>query len=197
MAATATQGPLTGLPRRLVQDGVVSEANLMAALEAIGGKSSSLVPHLVANRLGDARQIAIAAAHEFGVPLLDLDAVDLDLDVVKLVDEDLLTKHRILPLLQRGKRLYIAVCDPTNLQALDDVKFQTTLRVEPVVVEQDKLDTRVTRAIEAVDTTMSNFEDEGDFDLENLEVSAGDDEVGEAVSSADVDDAPIVRFVNK
>jgi len=197
MAATAAQGPLTGLPRRLVQDGVVSEADLMAALEAIGGKSSQLVPHLVANRLGDPRQIAIAAAHEFGVPLLDLDAVDLDLDVVKLVEEKLLTKHRILPLLQRGKRLYIAVCDPTNLQALDDVKFQTTLRIEPVVVEQDKLDARVSRAIEAVDTTMSNFEDEGDFDLENLEVSAGDEEVGEAVSSQDVDDAPIVRFVNK
>jgi type IV pilus assembly protein PilB len=197
MAVTATQGPLTGLPRRLVQDGVVSEADLMAALEAIGGKSAQLVPHLVANRLGDPRQIAIAAAHEFGVPLLDLDAVDLDLDVVKLVEEKLLTKHRILPLLQRGKRLYIAVCDPTNLQALDDVKFQTTLRIEPVVVEQDKLDARVARAIEAVDTTMSNFEDEGDFDLENLEVSAADEEVGGEISSADVDDAPIVRFVNK
>src|SRR5499427_3331114 len=197
MAVTAAQGPLTGLPRRLVQDGVVSEADLMAALEAIGGKSAQLVPHLVANRLGDPRQIAIAAAHEFGVPLLDLDAVDLDLDVVKLVEEKLLTKHRILPLLQRGKRLYIAVCDPTNLQALDDVKFQTTLRIEPVVVEQDKLDARVSRAIEAVDTTMSNFEDEGDFDLENLEVSAGDEEVGAEVTSADIDDAPIVRFVNK
>ena len=169
----------------------------MAALEAIGGKSTQLVPHLVANRLGDPRQIAIAAAHEFGVPLLDLDAVDLDLDVVKLVEEKLLTKHRILPLLQRGKRLYVAVCDPTNLQALDDVKFQTTLRIEPVVVEQDKLDARVARAIEAVDTTMSNFEDEGDFDLENLEVTAGDEEVGEAITNADIDDAPIVRFVNK
>jgi type IV pilus assembly protein PilB len=196
MAVTATQGPLSGLPRRLVQDGVVSEADLLTALDAIGGKSAHLVPHLVANRLGDPRQIAIAAAHEFGVPLLDLDSVELDLDVVKLVDEKLLTKHRILPLLQRGKRLYIAVGDPTNLQALDDIKFQTTLRVEPVVVEQDKLDARVARAIEAVDTTMSNF-DEDDFDLENLEVSAGDEEIGGDVSSQEIDDAPIVRFVNK
>jgi type IV pilus assembly protein PilB len=196
MAVTATQGPLSGLPRRLVQDGVVSESDLMAALEAIGGKSSHLVPHLVANRLGDPRQIAVAAAHEFGVPLLDLDAVDLDLDVVKLVDEKLLTKHRILPLLQRGKRLYIAVCDPTNLQALDDIKFQTTLRIEAVVVEQDKLDARVARAIEAVDTTMSSLDDD-DFDLENLEVSAGDEDLGPEVNTQDVDDAPIVRFVNK
>src|SRR6187551_89607 len=198
MAVTATQGPLSGLPRRLVQDGVVSESDLMAALEAIGGKSANLVPHLVANRLGDARQIAIAAAHEFGVPLLDLDAVDLDLDVVKLVDEKLLTKHRILPILQRGKRLFIAVCDPTNLQALDEIKFQTTLRIEPVVVEQDKLDMRVARAIEAVDTTMQDLGDDAEgFDLENLEVSGGDDEQGADVQNSDVDDAPIVRFVNK
>ena len=198
MAVTATQGPLTGLPRRLVQDGVVSEADLMAALAAIDGKSANLVPHLVANRLGDARQIAIAAAHEFGVPLLDLDAVDLDLDVVKLVDEKLLLKHRILPILQRGKRLFIAVCDPTNLQALDEIKFQTTLRIEAVVVEQDKLDLRVARAIEAVDTTMSNLEDDAEgFDLENLEVSAGDEDPGADVTNSDVDDAPIVRFVNK
>jgi type IV pilus assembly protein PilB len=198
MAVTATQGPLTGLPRRLVQDGVVSEADLMAALNAIEGKSANLVPHLVANRLGDARQIAIAAAHEFGVPLLDLDAVDLDLDVVKLVDEKLLLKHRILPILQRGKRLFIAVCDPTNLQALDEIKFQTTLRIEAIVVEQDKLEARVARAIEAVDTTMSDLggDDDG-FDLENLEVSGGEEEAGADVASSDIDDAPIVRFVNK
>jgi type IV pilus assembly protein PilB len=179
-----------------VQDGVVTEAELVAALEAIGGKSAHLVPHLVANRLGDPRQIAIAAAHEFGVPLLDLDAVDLDLDVVRLVEEKLLLKHRILPILQRGKRLFVAVCDPTNLQALDDIKFQTTLRIEAVVVEQDKLDTRVARAIEAVDTTMSKFE-EDDFDLENLEISAGDEDVGGDIANADIDEAPIVRFVNK
>jgi len=196
MAATATQGPLTGLPRRLVQDGVVTENDLMAALEAIGGKSAHLVPHLVANRLGDARRIAVAAAHEFGVPLLDLDAVDLDLDVVRLVDEKLLTKHQILPILQRGKRLFIAVCDPTNLQALDDIKFQTTLRIDAVVAEQDKLAARVQRAIEAVDTTMSDF-DEDDFDLEKLEVSAGDEDVGADLANAEIDDAPIVRFVNK
>jgi type IV pilus assembly protein PilB len=198
MAVTATQGPLTGLPRRLVQDGVVSEADLLAALNAIEGKTANLVPHLVANRLGDPRQIAIAAAHEFGVPLLDLDAVDLDLDVVKLVDEKLLLKHRILPLLQRGKRLFIAVCDPTNLQALDEIKFQTTLRIEAIVVEQDKLEARVQRAIEAVDTTMSDLggDDEG-FDFENLEVTSGEEDAGADVTSSDVDDAPIVRFVNK
>ncbi|MGB7213842.1 MAG: type IV-A pilus assembly ATPase PilB [Gammaproteobacteria bacterium] len=196
MAVIATQGQLTGLPRRLVQDGIVSEDDMFRALEAIKHDGSSLVSYLVANQLGDPRQIAIAAAHEFGVPLLDLDAIEVDLDVVRLVDDKLLAKHRVLPILQRGKRLYIAVGDPTNLQAIDEIKFQTTLRVEPIVVEQDKLEMRVQRALEAVDTTMSQF-DEDDFDLEKLDVVGGDEEVGGEITSADVDDAPIVRFVNK
>src|SRR5690606_27448893 len=185
MAAIATQGPLTGLPRRLIQDGIVSESDMVGALEATKNDNAPLVAYLVENQLGSARQIAVAAAHEFGVPLLDLDAIEPDLDVVRLVDDKLLTKHRVLPILQRGKRLYVAVGDPTNLHALDEIKFQTTLRVEPIVVEQDKLEARVARAIEAVDTTMSSFE-EDDFDLENVEVTGGDEEgVAGEVTSAD------------
>ena len=197
MAVTATQGALSGLPRRLVQDGIVAEDDLVTAVERAQADGVGLVPYLVANQLGNSRQIAIAAAHEFGVPLFDLDATELDLDVVRLVNDQLLSKHRVLPLLQRGKRLYIAVGDPTNLHALDEIKFQTTLRIEPIVVEQDKLEQRVARAIEALDTTMSSFDDD-DFDMDNLEVSGGDEEATSSeISSADVDDAPVVRFVNK
>jgi type IV pilus assembly protein PilB len=197
MAAIAPLGPLTGLPRRLVQDGVVSEEAVVEALEAAKGKKGSLVPYLVSNELGQARQIAVAAAHEFGVPLLDLDAVSLDLDVVRLVSEQLMTRHRVLPLQQRGKRLYVGVADPTHLQALDDIGFQTSLRIEPIVVEQDKLEQRVVKAIEALDTSMSSFDDD-DFDLENLDITGGrEEEFGDEVSRADVDEAPVVRFVNK
>lgn len=196
MAVSATQNPLSGLPRRLLQDGIVSEEALIQALNELDGRSLMLVPHLVSKQLGDARMIAIAASHEFGVPLLDLDAVEPDLDVVRLVDEKLLQKHRVLPLMQRGKRLYIGVADPTNLHALDEIKFQTTLRAEPIVVEQDKLEVAVTQALDAVDTSMSNF-DSDDFDLENLDVSGGDEAPQDDITRADVDDAPIVKFVNK
>jgi len=184
------------LPRRLAQDGVVPEDALIQALDETKQNNESLVAYLVSNELGDPRQIAIAAAHEFGVPLLDLDAIEVDLDVVRLVSEKLLNRHKVLPLMQRGKRLYIGVADPTNLQALDDIGFQTSLRVEPVVVEQDKLDNHVNRALEAVDTTMSSFDDD-DFDLENLEISGGDEELDDEPSSSEIDDAPVVRFVNK
>jgi type IV pilus assembly protein PilB len=196
MAATAPQGALSGLPRRLVQDGIVSEDDLNQAMQTAQKSGTGLVPVLVAQQMGEARRIAVAAAHEFGVPLMDLDSVELDLDIVRLVSEKLLSKHRVLPLLQRGKRLYIAVGDPTNLHALDEIKFQTTLRIEPVVVEQDKLEERVSRAIEAIDTTMSSFDDD-EFDMDNLEFSSGEEEEGPEITSADVEDAPVVKFVNK
>lgn len=174
----------------------MTEENLVDAMSKAQKGNKRLVPILVAEQMGEPRRIAVAAAHEFGVPLLDLDAIELDLDIVRLVSEKLLSKHRVLPLLQRGKRLYIAVGDPTNLHALDEIKFQTTLRIEPVVVEQDKLEERVSRAIEAIDTTMSSFDDD-DFDIENLEVTGGEEEEGPEITSADVEDAPVVKFVNK
>jgi type IV pilus assembly protein PilB len=81
------------------------------------------------------------------------------------------------------------------LQAIDDVKFQTSLRIDPVVVEQDKLEERITKALEAVDTSMSSLDDD-DFDLENLDVMGADEEQ-EDVTRDDIEDAPVVRFVNK
>ena len=139
MAATASQLNLTGLPRRLVQDGIVSEEDIQKATEAARKAKIPLVAYMVSNELADSRAIAVAASHEFGVPLLDLDAIELDMDCLRVVDQKLLNKHRVLPLLQRGQRLFLGISDPTNLQAIDDVKFQTSLRVDPVVVEQSKL----------------------------------------------------------
>ena len=194
MAATASRTNLAGLPRRLVQDGIVSEEKLVEAAVAAKKEKIPLVAYLVNADIADARAIAVAAAHEFGVPLLDLDAIEVDLDVVRSVDQKLISKHRVLPLVKRGQRLFLGISDPTNLQAIDDIKFQTSLRIDPVVVEQDKLEDRITRAIEAVDTTMSGLDDD-DFDLENLDIE-GEEEEDQDVSS-DIEDAPVVRFVNK
>jgi type IV pilus assembly protein PilB len=195
MAATASQSNLSGLPRRLVQDGIVTEAVIQEATEAARKEKLPLVAYLVANGKADSRAIAVAASHEFGVPLLDLDAIEIDLETLRAVDQKLVNKHRVLPLIKRGQKLFLGVSDPTNLQAIDDVKFQTTLRIEPVVVEEAKLEERITKALEAVDTTMSSLDDE-DFDLENLDVTGGGGEDDE-ISRDDVEDAPVVRFVNK
>ncbi|MEM7083689.1 MAG: type IV-A pilus assembly ATPase PilB [Pseudomonadota bacterium] len=197
MAVTATKASLSGLPRRLVQDGILSEEVAIEAKTKARESKMSLVNHLVENKLASAKEIALAASSEFGVAVLDLAAMHVDMDVVRLVSEPLLTKHRVLPLSLRGKRLYVAVSDPTNLQAVDEIKFATGYSVEAVVVEDDKLNERVSAAIEALDASSFDTFADDDFDLENLEVSSGEDENEEGITRDDVDDAPVVRFVNK
>ena len=199
--ATAMTGSvravLSGLPQRLVLDGLIDEAAMLDAIASARERKTHLVSWLVSHDLAAARDIAIAAAQEFGVPLLDLDAVNIDLDIVKLVSEKLMAKHRVLPLVKRGKRLHVAVSDPTNLHAVDEIKFQTGLAIEAVIVEDDKLQRAVQKAIEQVDTSMPGLGSEEDFDLENLDVSAAEDQMDTESGREDVEDAPIVRFVNK
>src|SRR5271155_6081900 len=188
---------LGGLAQRLVQDGLLDEQAMQDAIAKAKEKRVNLVTHLVNANLAAARDIAISASNEFGVPLLDLDAVAIDADAVRAVSEKLMLKHRVLPLMKRGKRLFLAVADPTNLHALDEIRFQTSMSIEFVVVEDDKLQIAVTKAIDQAEAIMPGLTDD-DFDLENLEVTGGDEDPNsEALGRDDVEDAPIVRFVNK
>src|SRR5207248_9575385 len=193
----ASRSGLGGLPQRLVQDGVVEEAAMLEALAAARERKTSVVTQLVSRGIASARDIALAASDEFGVPLFDLDAVNLDLASVRLVSDKLLAKHRVLPIFRRGKRLFLAVADPTNQHAIDEIKFQTSLAMEAVIVEDDKLQKAVDKAIEQVDSQMNALTDAGDVDLESLEVTGGEEELDDKVGRDDVEDAPIVRFVNK
>jgi type IV pilus assembly protein PilB len=197
VAAGSLRAVLSGLPQRLVQDGLVDETAMLDAIANARERKTHLVSWLVSHDMAAARDIAIAAANEFGMPLLDLDAVSLDLDVVRLVSDKLLAKHRVLPLVKRGKRLHVAVSDPTILHAVDEIKFQTGLAIEAVVVEDDKLQRAVQKAIEQVDTSMPALGGDDDFDLENLDVSSAEDAIDADTGRDDVEDAPIVRFVNK
>ncbi|MYE82215.1 MAG: hypothetical protein F4X36_10325, partial [Gammaproteobacteria bacterium] len=81
----------------------------------------------------------LARARDFGVPALDLGAFDLAASATGVVDEALGGKHGVLPLVRRGRRLHVAVTDPADTRALDEIKFRTGLDVEPVLVEADAL----------------------------------------------------------
>jgi type IV pilus assembly protein PilB len=199
LALGGNRSGLGGLPQRLVQDGVVEEAAMLTALQAAKDRKSSFVTQLIAAGAAKARDIAVAASAEFGVPLYDLDSHSVDLEIIKLVQDKLLQKHRCLPLYRRGKRLFLGVADPTNLHAIDEIKFQTGMGIEAVVVEDDKLQKLIDKAAEQAEAAMPNLaEDETGFDLENLDVSSGDEDMeGAGVSRDDIEDAPIVRFVNK
>ncbi len=195
VAVGGLRAGLGGLPQRLVLDGVVDEAAMLEAMNAAQERKITLVSQLVETGAASARDIAVAAAGEFGVPLLDLDAVTPDLDTLKVVSDKLVSKHRMLPLYRRGKKLFLGVADPTHLHAVDEIKFQTGLGVEVIVVEDDKLQRAIGQALEQVDNQISQLTSDTDVGLETLDVGA--DEAIEDKTDQDVEDAPIVRFVNK
>ncbi|HTP40328.1 MAG TPA: type IV-A pilus assembly ATPase PilB [Steroidobacteraceae bacterium] len=188
---------LGGLPQRLVQDGIVDEAAMHAALQAATDKKSSFVTQLIASGASSAREIAEAASTEYGVPLFDLDALTIDLETVRVVSDKLLAKHRVLPLFKRGKRLFLGVTDPTDEHAIDEIKFQTGLAVEAIVVDDDKLQKIIDKAIEQADSAMPDLGGDDGGELDALEVSGGEEDPNADVGRDDVEDAPIVRFVNK
>ena len=194
----ATPNPtiqLSGLARRLVMDGLLADEQAIEAFEKALKKREPFVSYLVENKLLDSTAIASTASHEFGVPLLDLDVLELESAPISLVDEKLVRQHHALPLFRRGNRLFVAVSDPTNFQALDEIKFNTGISTEAILVEEDKLTKAIEKALDSADTSMSDLMDE---DLDNLDISGGDDiDAQDDRNDAEIDDAPVVRFVNK
>jgi len=197
MATTTVKTNLTGLPRRLVAAGLLSEADAVDAQRDAAAEKLLLVSHLVRNKKLNARAVAGAAAEEFGVPIVDLDAIDIGQAPLKDVEAALIEKHHALPLYRRGRKLFVAVSDPTNMQALDEIKFKTGLTVDAVIVEEDKLQKNIEKAVQAMDTSMKDL---ADGDVGDLDISAGDEEGGqteEAGTGVDIEDAPVVKFINK
>lgn len=196
MAVTQERMRLGGLPRKLVMEGLLGEDDAYEAVQEANQEGVSFVSHVVAKGLADAARIAQAAAEEFGAPLLDISTLQLDMDTTKLVDEKLIRKHHALPLYKRGNRLYVGVSDPTNLSAIDEIKFHTDSTIEAIVVEDDKLRQTIDKALEAADTSMSDMGGDDDLDgLDDLQVA--EEEADRDEGGSEVDDAPVVRFVNK
>ncbi len=193
MAENSAEIQFSGLLKCVVQEGLLTEAE--AAENNIEAQKSkvSLISYLVNNKRIDARVIAQHISTKFGVPFFDLSAIDKTVLPYNLVSERLIRQHHVLPLFQRGNRLFIGLSDPTNIQALDDIKFHTRLNTETILVEEDKLTKCIESFIEAADTSMTDLLD---ADLENIIITDGNNQVIEEDTS-DIDDAPIVRFVNK
>ncbi len=187
---------LSGLARRLVDDGILSAERAQAATEEARKSQVPFVTFLVRSGAANAQAIALSASEEFGVPVLDLSAFDIEAVPKELIYERLVRQHNALPLVRRGARLYVAVSDPTNLQALDEIKFQTGVNTEPVLVEDNKLTEFIERVLSAQESSpFAGLDDDGLEDL-NLESSSSDKRNEDTGNSA-VDDTPIVRFVNK
>ncbi len=187
---------LSGLSRRLVLDSLISEKVALIAQSEARKAKLNLSQHLVNQKLIAADKLATAAANEFGIPLLDLNSLDKESIPTGLVNEDLIKKHQVIPIHRRGNRLYVAVAEPTNLVGIDEIKFQTGISTEPVLVEADKLAKFIEATLEAQDAAgMGDMLDEDldDVDFEDTEAETGN----EGASTSEADDTPVVRFVNK
>lgn len=196
MVAVNVGANLTGLCRALVQQGLLSQEegeNLQGQARSSG---ESFLAHLLRTRRFRAEQIAAFSSLTFGIPYCNLDAVDHRILPKGVLDANIVRRHRILPIAQRDNKLYAAMSDPSNIQALDEVKFQTGLTVEPIVVEDDKLG----KLLDQYSDTPESEDILKSIDTEDLNLEFSDDEAQAAMdtgAAVDIDDAPVVRYLQK
>lgn len=191
--------PLGGLARKLIQVGLLKEETALEVNEKAAKERKHFVTILVNDNVVDPTVLALTGSREFGIPVLDLDAFETQNIPNNLINPALVVTHHALPIFQRGNRLFVALSDPANLKALDEIKYQTNMTTEAILVEENKL-------AALLEKTMASFEAASlgafDSDLEDVDIFSEDDEpkAGIPTSSSDDDeagDAPIVRFINK
>jgi len=193
MAAASTQNQLSGLGRAMVQKGLLPEREAHALQAKANEAGLSFVEQLIGAKRFNETEIAEFAAHTFGFPLIDLNAFDPDHLPVKLIDAKALPSRRALPLFQRGNRVFVAISDPTNRSAMDQIKFQTGLHVELVVVEDGKLGSLIGKLVQASGTTLKDLVD-GEIAADLTE--ADTDQPAEQ-QQVEIDDAPVVKYLQK
>ncbi len=190
--AAATRN-ISGLARALAQNGLMSEYEAEALHTQAHAAGISFVEQVLVGKRMTAQQLAVFASRAFGTPLLDLNAFDTDQIDKSLVDAKIAVARRVLPLYKRSNKLYVALSDPANLQALDEVRFKTNLVPEPIVVEDDKLGAAIAKILESAGTTLKEMSN-----LEDMEVGLEEGTPAPAIEDeSDVEDAPIVKYIQK
>ena len=194
MSAILQASPLSGLARALVQAGRLKEPEAEQLISQAHHERHSLIEQIIASKKISSLDLARFVADTFGYPLLDLAVFDEAHIPTNAIDRKLIAAHRVIPLNKRGNRLSVAIADPTNLRALDEIRFQTGLGVDPVVVEHPKLVPLVAKYAESVEDTLRSLATD-DINLDFLD----EDSSGKAddATSQEIDDAPVVRFLQK
>ena len=190
--ATAHLTQTSGLAKCLIDKGLLTEQNAKLYRQEALKNKQTLYSYLCDQKIIPIKTMTDVTSAEFGIPFFDLDAIDLSSLPVSLVSAKLIKTHNALPLFKRGSRLFVATSDPTNLQALDEIKFHTRLNIENILVEEDKLLKAIDKALESAESAISELLIDG---LDQLNIIS--EEKNPLENNLDIDDAPIVRFVNK
>jgi type IV pilus assembly protein PilB len=186
---------LHGLARRLVAEDIVDAATAERAFVESSKKNKTLLAWLIRNNSADPTQLALAAAEEYGIPLIDIRAFDLSLAPISLVSEALIEKHQALPLHLRGNQLFIALKDPTDHEVIDEIAFSSGFHVEPVLVAADQIGPAIERAMETTSPAFDDFDHEEG--LESIDFQKEAEVLEDTGSDPAVDETPVVRFINK
>ncbi|BAW81094.1 type II secretion system protein E [Candidatus Nitrosoglobus terrae] len=194
MLTPQTQTITPGLVRLLVKEGLLTQEAAPQHYEQSRKAGTSFVSYLIQQKLVESRNISQVISREFGIPLFDLDTLDLNYLPKGLIEEKLLIQHRALPIFKRGNRLFVALADPTNLQALSEIKFHTGINTEAIIVEEDKLTRTIEQITKKQDTSLAELHD---IVLDSLETPSSEDESSGITIDPSVDDTPIVRFINQ
>ena len=188
---------LNGLARRLVSDNLLEAEAARKAISQSHKEKMPFVNYLVKNNVLDARTIARVASEEFGTPIFDLASLNPESMPQKLLSEKLIRKHQALPLLRRGNRLFVGLADPTDLHALDEIKFNTATSTEAVLVEADKLISAIEKYLNSQEQNLGDALGDLDGDLENIDIEAVDQDNKKDDVVSEADEAPIVKYINK
>ena len=194
MVAATLPSKLGGLARTLVQEKLLSEDEASAIQSLANSQQAPFISQLIQSKKLSAMKIAETAANAFGFPLFDLNALNPDYLPTKTIDAKLMQSSRVMALQSRGNTLFVALSDPTNLHALDDVQFQVGMALSPVVVEDDKLSRWIDKVAEASDTSLKSLDVDDDI---NLDMEGGDQPAEAEVSNVEIDDAPVVKYLQK
>ena len=191
----AANSTVSGLARALVQAGRLSAAQVEALQKQALADKLPFIDVLLNSGSIDSRNLATFCSETFGYPMLDFGAFNRDFLPENAIDLKLIQKERGVALAKRGNKLSVAISDPTNTHALDQIKFQTELTVEPIIVEHKILLQLIEKLGQSAGQSLDELiEEDMDIDLSSEEVSS---EAPVDTITADVDDAPVVRFLQK
>lgn len=196
MSAISPPIILTGLARALVSQRWLTEEEAETLIKHAKNNNESFVTHVIDTKKIKAVKLAEFAATQFGFPYFNLSAIDPEVIPKKILDPKLVLNRRVVALYQRGNRLAVAVSDPTNLQAIDEIKFQTNQAVDIIVVEDDKLGKLIAQISETADSALSELATE-EFELDFTNDEAIAQAKANELETQDIDDAPVVRYLQK
>jgi len=193
--ATPPLKGITGLMRRLVVEKAIDEATARKAMEEAAKARTPITTFLLDKKLVSSADLALANAIELGMPLVDINTIDLKQCPIKLIGEDLLQQYKVLPLYKRGNRLSIAVADPSNVEAQDKIRFHSGLTLETVIIDREQLLKALEFVLNAGDNLSDTLAGDDALDLQ----TEGPDEDDSSASGVDAnsEDTPVVKFINK